>query len=160
MASIQLSIGLSVTFVLAAAFILHPKRLHPLELAFGALVSVFFYLVYFLVVSVNWRWFEVSTAPDLWIDYVLFRFIVTPILVLSCLQFIHTTRRLTVKLAYLLAFAGVLTTFTFLCCVSGILSYHMWSPIGIYLIWLSHLLSVGLCCFCYRMLLRGEVKLT
>lgn len=155
----QLSIGLSVTFVLAVAFALQPKRLHPLELAFAALVSVFLYLVYFLVASVNWNLYEVSKKPDLWVVYVLFRFFVTPIIVLSCLQLIRTIRRRFGKIVCFPAFAGVLTAFTSVYRAAGILDYKEWHPAVIFGFWLVHLGLVGLCSVWYRSLLRKEVRL-
>jgi hypothetical protein len=154
----QLSVGLSITFVLAVAFALQPKRLHPLELAFAAHVSVFLYLIYFLVVSVNRDLFAIAKKPDLWVVYILFRFIISPIIVLNCLSLIHTMRRKTAKLACFLAFAGVLTVCTWTCRAAGILTYKEWHPAIIYVSWLSHLCLVALAAFWYRSLLQKEVR--
>lgn len=155
----QISVGLSAAFVLAALFALRPKRLHPLELAFGGLLSVFCYLVYFLVVSVNWGMFEIGGSPDLFTVYLLFRFVISPVIVLSCLQLVHTARSPAWKLLIFLAFAGVLSALTSMCCAGGVLHYKKWSPVFIYGSWLVHLGFVGLGSFWFRWLLRKEVKL-
>jgi hypothetical protein len=152
-----LSLGIAAAFILLGAFLLLPKRLHPLERLFAWFLAVFIYGVHFLILSVNLHKYDINTAPDTTFVLLLVRFAITPVLILWMLDLMRHTQHPLVKIATIAVYAGVCTVGTVLLKASGILIYHEWHPVIVYRFWTIHALLTAIGVRLFREVLRKEV---
>ncbi|MFC0211681.1 hypothetical protein ACFFK0_04300 [Paenibacillus chartarius] len=155
-----LAIGFAATFMICAAYIIFPRRLHPLEQLFGLFLSLFIYAFHFFVSGVNQRNFSVNAAGDTFLTFLLIRFILTPVLALWLMELLEFARRFWSKAGLMLGFAAVSTFETFIMLRIGILTYEDWRPLGIFRFWLIFSVLIYVSLRLYRSTLRKELGLS